>query len=486
MRPLFLMAILAAASVFTAETADCQFCAETHIGVAEVRNDGSGCLTIRNDALRENESIDLVSPNKQQTHITARIEKKLPQTCSRNADIPADASFFSIRLKQDEAKPTGPAIAIAGFKGDFEVDGGEVRADLNGDGRLESFRQCASAEGLHLTVWEGEPLKGRRLWHDYYYLGYDVEPGCTQNEYGQRETKSDPSTITVAVRKGKEANMSREKFFDTGKVKINYLDYGSSSAEPLVMLHGGAWCWQEYLSLIPSLSRRWHIYALDLRGNGRSGWAPGHYRLEDFTEDAVAFVRQLDKPAVLVGHSLGGAVALMAASRYPEKVKALIIEDTPPTLDNYRRIVESGREMFGVWLELKRSAHSETELALALADRYWNFPGVTSQWLLFFARCLWQLDPSYFDSLVYDFDGFAKGYDYRQILARIKCPVLFIRGETKLGAVMTDEEISLLRRSFNNVSFARIDGVGHLLHMQDQGQAQVLAEMTRFLERIAK
>lgn len=215
MRPLFLMAILAAASVFTAETADCQFCAETHIGVAEVRNDGSGCLTIRNDALRENESIDLVSPNKQQTHITARIEKKLPQTCSRNADIPADASFFSIRLKQDEAKPTGPAIAIAGFKGDFEVDGGEVRADLNGDGRLESFRQCASAEGLHLTVWEGEPLKGRRLWHDYYYLGYDVEPGCTQNEYGQRETKSDPSTITVAVRKGKEANMSREKFFDT-------------------------------------------------------------------------------------------------------------------------------------------------------------------------------------------------------------------------------------------------------------------------------
>lgn len=300
------------------------------------------------------------------------------------------------------------------------------------------------------------------------------------------QIRTDPSTITVAARKGKEANMSREKFFDTGKVKINYLDYGSSSAEPLVMLHGGAWCWQEYLSLIPNLSRRWHIYALDLRGNGRSGWVPGHYRLEDFTEDAVAFVRQLDKPAVLVGHSLGGAVALMAAARYPEKVKALIIEDTPPTLDNYKRIVESGREMFGVWLELKRSAHSEQELTLALAERYGNFPGVTSQWLLYFAQCLWQLDPTYFDSLVYDFNGFAKGYDYRQILARITCPVLFIRGETKLGAVMTDEEISLLRRSFSNVSFARIDGVGHLLHLQDQGQAPVLAEMTRFLEQIAK
>jgi hypothetical protein len=157
MRHLLLMAILASASVFTAVTAHGQFCIETHLGVAEVRNDGSGCLTIRNDALRENEAIDLVSPSKPQTHITARIEHKLSQTCSRNAVIPTDASFYTIRVKQDEAKPTEPAIAIAGFKGDIEVGGGEVRADLDGDGRLESFRQCASAEGLHLTVWKASP-----------------------------------------------------------------------------------------------------------------------------------------------------------------------------------------------------------------------------------------------------------------------------------------------------------------------------------------
>ena len=278
--------------------------------------------------------------------------------------------------------------------------------------------------------------------------------------------------------------MPQEKIFDTGKVKINYLDYGSSSVEPLVMLHGGAWCWQEYLSLIPSLSQRGHIYALDLRGNGRSGWVAEHYRLEDFTEDIVEFVRQLNAPAVLIGHSIGGVIALMVAAHSLEKVKALLIEDSPLTLDNYKRIIDSSRDMFGLWLDLKKSVQSEKELSLALADKYRDYPGVTSAWILFFAGCLWQLDPTFFNALLYDFNGFTKGYDFKQILAKINCPILFIRGETKLGAVMTDDEISWLKQNFSNVNYAQVHGVGHLLHLQDQGQKPVLTEMTAFLEGI--
>jgi pimeloyl-ACP methyl ester carboxylesterase len=253
-----------------------------------------------------------------------------------------------------------------------------------------------------------------------------------------------------------------------------------------MMLHGGAWCWQEYLSLIPSLSERWRIYALDLRGNGRSGWVPGHYCLEDFTEDNLEFARQLNAPAVLIGHSLGGVIALMVAARCPEKVKALIIEDSPLTLDNYKRIVDSSRDMFCLWLELKESAQSEEELSLALADKYKNYPGITSAWILFFAGCLWQLDPTFFNTLLYDFDGFTKGYDYKPLLAKINCSVLFIRGEAKLGAVMTDDEVSWLEKNCSNVSCVEINGVGHLLHLQDQGQTPVLTEMMTFLERMPK
>lgn len=281
-------------------------------------------------------------------------------------------------------------------------------------------------------------------------------------------------------------DVPQEKIFDTGKVKINYLDSGSPSAEPLVMLHGGAWRWEEYLSLIPSLSQRWHVYAMDLRGNGGSEWVPGHYRLEDFAEDIVTFLRQLNEPAVLVGHSLGGAIALMAAAQCPEKVKALIIEDAPLDLDTYKKFVDSSRDMFGLWLDLKKSASSEKELSLALADKYKDYPGVTSQWILFFAGCLWALDPTYFDALLYDFNGFARGYGTEEIMAKIKCPVLFIRGETKLGAIMTDEEMSRLKRNFSNVNYVQIIGVGHLLHLEDRGQTQVLNEMMEFLKRIPK
>jgi len=54
--------------------------------------------------------------------------------------------------------------------------------------RHESSREgltistCTSREGLHISAWAGKPMKGRRLWHLYWYLGYDVEPSCTELE----------------------------------------------------------------------------------------------------------------------------------------------------------------------------------------------------------------------------------------------------------------------------------------------------------------
>jgi pimeloyl-ACP methyl ester carboxylesterase len=276
----------------------------------------------------------------------------------------------------------------------------------------------------------------------------------------------------------------QESVFDTGKVKINFLSSGPELAEPLIMLHGGAWSWQEFLSLIPHLAENWRVYALDLRGNGKSEWLPGHYCLEDFTDDTFKFIENLDSSVVLIGHSIGGVVGLMTAARCPGRVKALIIEDAPLSLDNYSRLIDAGRDMFRLWLNLKQSAKSETELALSLAHNYKDYKGMTSTWITFFSTCLWRLDPDFFDSLLNDFDRFSRGYDYRQILSQINCPTLFITGDTALGSVMTQDEMSYLNQNMENVKSVSIQGVGHLLHLQDLGQKPVLNEMMSFLADI--
>ncbi len=162
-----------------------QFNPQTQIGIAEVSDNGDGCLTIMNAALRENEILNLISMQEPQTVIRTHILNKLSLSCPRNTEAPTDASFYSFRIEKIKANLIGTNIAIAGFNRSFRVSGGKVRADLNSDGKLESFRLCASNEGLHVTVWAGEPLISKRLWHEYYYLGYDVEENCNDRDYEQ-------------------------------------------------------------------------------------------------------------------------------------------------------------------------------------------------------------------------------------------------------------------------------------------------------------
>ena len=57
----------------------------------------------------------------------------------------------------------------------------------------------------------------------------------------------------------------REKTFDSGIIRINYAGV-SSPSKPLVLLHGGANCWQSLNKILSDLAATWHIYAPDLRG----------------------------------------------------------------------------------------------------------------------------------------------------------------------------------------------------------------------------
>lgn len=75
------------------------------------------------------------------------------------------------------------AVAVLG-RPHVERIGAAVRLRVSNPPMGIRVRSCTSSEGLHLTLWAGEPLRSPRLWHTYFYLGYDVQPTCQQADIG--------------------------------------------------------------------------------------------------------------------------------------------------------------------------------------------------------------------------------------------------------------------------------------------------------------
>jgi pimeloyl-ACP methyl ester carboxylesterase len=104
---------------------------------------------------------------------------------------------------------------------------------------------------------------------------------------------------------------------------------GDGSKPPVVFLHGGGQTRHSWDRTAARLAAGgWETFQLDARGHGDSAWAPdGEYGIDGFVGDLTAFLRTLDRPAVLVGASLGGITSLTVAGESPELVEALVLVD---------------------------------------------------------------------------------------------------------------------------------------------------------------
>ena len=165
-----------------AEAKDRRFDFYSQVGVVDARSQNELCLTIPNGNIAEGSRIHIVSLYTPQSVAVAIVQRKLSSSCSRNPDTSPNDSFYSLRLIRGRVELEGVGIAVVNAGNGIRIARGLASVDLNEDGRREYFRVCTSHEGLHLTVWSGRPLRGVRRWHWYYYLGYDVEPNCTNKE----------------------------------------------------------------------------------------------------------------------------------------------------------------------------------------------------------------------------------------------------------------------------------------------------------------
>lgn len=240
--------------------------------------------------------------------------------------------------------------------------------------------------------------------------------------------------------------------------------YGTllGKGSPVLILHGLYGSSDNWLSIAKELSKDFCVHSLDLRNHGRSPHSKEH-NYPVMVEDIKEYLATNSiKKTVLLGHSMGGKVAMLFTLSYPEYVSKLIVADIAPknykdNYDGHVRILETMRTM-----DLKNLAtrkEIEKKLAATLS------PKVTQLILKNLYRKKdktfeWRLNVPVLYAQLANITGGTDDWEKMQT----KVPTLFIKGETSHYLSLDDDFI--IRKSFKNAELTVIPKAGHWLHAE--------------------
>jgi pimeloyl-ACP methyl ester carboxylesterase len=267
--------------------------------------------------------------------------------------------------------------------------------------------------------------------------------------------------------------------------------WGPPSDDPVVLLHGWADTADTFQFLVDALERDWPLVAFDWRGFGRSEWSGTDYWFPDYFADLD---RLLDTfcpagPARLVGHSMGGNIALLYAGIQPQRVRRVI------SLEGFglpRTKVDHAPDRYRDWLQQLRNPppfgefESFDELAHLLIRRN---PRLTEQRAAFIARS-WavQTDSGTVRISADPAHKLLNPYRYRRDEAeacwkRIQAPaMLVLAGKSEMLKLLGDEGTEAgFRAAIPGVEIETLETAGHMLH-HEQPEA-VAAVIEAFLRR---
>jgi pimeloyl-ACP methyl ester carboxylesterase len=251
----------------------------------------------------------------------------------------------------------------------------------------------------------------------------------------------------------------------------------SRRGPPCVFIHGlgdAACIWDRLAKrLMPSF----RVAAVDLRGHGDSAWDPEtRYDTETLTGDLSVIVEALGfEQVVLVGHSLGAAVAIRFAADNASLIAGLVVVDFGPEL--YEKGVD----------EIVRN--------FAVVPRRFNSPEAYAEWLtarrpladpsviLEFARCSLRSCPSgdwevkadaalVSTSQISMLEHSNGRYHYPELwhsLEQIKCPSLVVRGMAS-GVFPGDVATRMAERALSAGRLATIGAAGHAVMMDNPSE----------------
>jgi pimeloyl-ACP methyl ester carboxylesterase len=262
--------------------------------------------------------------------------------------------------------------------------------------------------------------------------------------------------------------------------------WGPESDSPFVFLHGWMDTGASFQFVVDSMSDDSSCVALDWRGFGQSEWEPNGYWFPNYLADLdeLLDVVSPQRPARLVGHSMGGNVASLYAGVRPERVARLV------NIEGFglpRTSADKAPARYREWLEQLRDTPAFTsypsfeELAVSLVRRN---PRLDPQRALFIARS-WGVEHST-GALKLRADPRHKLVNavlYRRDEAeacwrRVTAPVLLLLGaqsefRSRLGPDGTDEHFCEL---FGDLRIETITDAGHMLHHEQPVQVARLIE----------
>jgi pimeloyl-ACP methyl ester carboxylesterase len=104
------------------------------------------------------------------------------------------------------------------------------------------------------------------------------------------------------------------------------LYYTAGQGEPLVVIHGGGGDAKTWWNNIGELAEKYTVYAPDLPGYGGSQPLDGDYYIPELTDFVDKFAKSLGlEKFYIIGHSLGGGIALDYTLKFPQKIKKLVL-----------------------------------------------------------------------------------------------------------------------------------------------------------------
>src|SRR5688572_23796117 len=114
------------------------------------------------------------------------------------------------------------------------------------------------------------------------------------------------------------------EYAEVNGINLYYEVHGTG--RPMVLLHGGLGSGEMFGPILPTLAERHRVIVPDLQGHGRTADIDRPIDIRIMADDIAALIDHLglDEPDV-VGYSLGGGVAFFTASKYPEKIRTLVM-----------------------------------------------------------------------------------------------------------------------------------------------------------------